>query len=166
MKFELLNPEDKTWIDFLKREEHFVFHRPEYLKFIESTFKNTKGYYIGIKENNKLKSIHPFFHLQKNGIKKILSKFSKELFDEKIMSAAFNDYGGNAGGNIKSLIARRCAKGAPKCGCDVRCKGKRHRRRETKNLRPAAKDPDNNKRHDEKTQNQRMFFKKVEDVGL
>jgi serine/alanine adding enzyme len=91
-----LTPDMPEWKTFLTHNEHYIFHRPEYLRFIEETFPTVKSSYIGIVENNNLKLVFPFFHISQPGLRKVLSTgFS--LFEEKLISCAFNDYGGPCG---------------------------------------------------------------------
>ncbi|MBW3003617.1 GNAT family N-acetyltransferase [Candidatus Woesearchaeota archaeon] len=91
-----LDEDGEEWRWFLENNEHYIFHRPEYLNFIKETFPNIKPQYFGIREREHINTVFPFFHVNQPGLRKVLAKYFS-IFQEKTVSCAFNDYGGPCG---------------------------------------------------------------------
>jgi len=79
-----LKEEDKEWNEFLKDNEHRIYHTPKFKKFIESSFK-LKPAYLAYKDDNKIKTILP------------ITIHKSRLFGNKIVSVGILEYGGFAG---------------------------------------------------------------------
>lgn len=99
-----LNEESEEWNNFLNENQHYIFHRPEYFDFIKETFPNTRPQYFAVKED-KIRSIFPFFHITQPSLRSLMSKLFS-IFQPKIISAAFNDYGGPCGDINKEDMVR------------------------------------------------------------
>lgn len=91
---------DPRWKEFLSRTEHQIFHRPEYKEFIEATFKNTKPFYFAV-VNEKVKMLFPVFLINQPLLRKVFFSPFFDIFKPKLLSTAFNDFGGPIG-KIKS----------------------------------------------------------------
>ena len=79
-----LEYDDKKWPEFLDSNDHLVFHRPEWKKFVEETFKIEMKYFA-IEEDNKIQFIFPV-GIIKSG-----------LFGNRLISVPYIEYGGFAG---------------------------------------------------------------------
>ncbi|QQG38522.1 MAG: GNAT family N-acetyltransferase [Candidatus Woesearchaeota archaeon] len=89
MKVIELTEYDEKWDKFLNKYPHLVFHRPEWKKFIESTFK-TELKYLAVEDNNEIELLFPI------GI------VHSRNFGNRLVSIPFLEYGGFAG-NPKNL---------------------------------------------------------------
>ncbi|MFA5142332.1 MAG: GNAT family N-acetyltransferase [Candidatus Woesearchaeota archaeon] len=85
------------WTSFLSCNEHYIFHCPEYVSFIESTFPTAKACYLGVMSNSKLTGLFPFFYVSQPGLKRVLSFLFPSMASPKSISSAYNDYGGPCG---------------------------------------------------------------------
>lgn len=83
---EIIELQDTSseWRDFLEENEHLIFHTPQYKWFIENSFK-CKVLYLAAKEEDKIKTILPFFYVK------------HPVLGKKVISTAFLEYGGPAG---------------------------------------------------------------------
>ncbi|MBW3015182.1 GNAT family N-acetyltransferase [Candidatus Woesearchaeota archaeon] len=84
MRIIELTTDCEAWREFLNREEHRHYHTPKYKEFIEKTFK-VKSKYFAYFADNKIKTLLPCFFVK------------SPLFGKRVISAAFQEYGGFAG---------------------------------------------------------------------
>ncbi len=79
-----LNPTEKAWKEFLNKEEHLIFHTLKYKKFIEEAF-GCQYTFVSVVDNETIQTTIP------------MVKIKSKLFDNKIISSAYLEYGGFAG---------------------------------------------------------------------
>ncbi|MEW5896112.1 MAG: GNAT family N-acetyltransferase [Nanoarchaeota archaeon] len=92
-----LTTDSPQWKNFLESHDHLIIHRPEWKEFIEKTFLKIKVGYLSIQEEDKIKSILPFFFQPSN---LILNWMLGKNSQEKAISSSFYEYGGLAGKKI------------------------------------------------------------------
>jgi len=79
-----IEKDDKRWRSFLERNDHLVFHTPEYHQFMSAAFKNRFESWAAVKDG-EIQTILPV-----NRIKHV-------LFGSMLISTAFQEYGGPCG---------------------------------------------------------------------
>ena len=84
MEIIKLDINDQRWQEFLSRDDHLVFHIPQYKKFIEEAFGTTYTVLAAV-DNDEIKAILP------------LVEIKSKLLGNKIISSAYIEYGGFAG---------------------------------------------------------------------
>ena len=78
------NNQGNSWKRFIKNNESLIIHTPEFRSLVEKSF-SCKSHYLAAIENQEIKAIFPFFHI------------NHKIFGKKVISVPFLEYGGPCG---------------------------------------------------------------------